>query len=437
MKRILILLLALLLLLCACADPAQPMSPGTFLYYYPAETPAYSAKDGAFVTVAAQSSEEVQMSETLVRTYLDAKAPEGAQQVIPKQWTLSSAEQDGATFLMVFTGKIVSPLQKSLTAACLAKTILQIPEIQRISITCPGSDEPLILTGNDVFLTDTGMLPQEEMVVLYFPDAERRYLQRETVTVDAAQAADRPRCIMTQLLSARESGQTASCIPDGTALLGISVENGICTVNLSSQFAENLEQSFSAERMAVYSIVNSLTELPEISSVDLLISGAPVETLYVMDLSSGVVRDESVLATASEKGVADVTIYPVCDGNDLLAPIPLTLAISDELTAANAAITALIDYESRNGMRSCIPTGTKLLSLRMENRTCILDLTAEFLDGCTNEAEERLAVRSVIATMTALPGIQSVEILVEGLEPVYRDTALSATRQADRSWFTE
>lgn len=436
MKKTWILLLIVLLLLSGCAVQSQPLSSDSFLYYYPAQTVSHK-DDGAFLTVPVEFKGESQSLETVVQAYLNADAPKGAKAVLPSDWTLRSVKQDNAAAFLVFGGKSADSLSQSLAFACLAKTILQIPDIQRVSISYPGASEPVVLTGNDIFLTDTGMLPQEEMIVLYFPDSSRRYLVRETVAVDAVYAADKPRCIVQQLLSSKEGGQSASCIPEGTELLGITVENGICTVNLSSQFSENLEQSFASERMAVYSIVNSLTELPEIDTVDFLISGAPLETLYLMDLSSGVIRDETILAVASEEGVSDITIYPLCDSSGLLAAIPLSLEIPDDQSIADAVLDSLMQYESRNGMRACIPAGTKLLSLRMENSVCVLDLTAEFLDGCTNESEEVIAVRSVVASMCALPGIRSVEILVEGREPVYRTASLSAIRQPDQSWFTE
>ena len=436
MKKTWIWILIVLLLLSGCAVQSQPLSSDSFLYYYPAQTVSHK-DDGAFLTVPVEFKGESQSLETVVQAYLNADAPKGAKAVLPSDWTLRSVKQDNAAALLVFGGKSADSLSQSLAFACLAKTILQIPDIQRVSISYPGASEPVVLTENDIFLTDTGMLPQEEMLVLYFPDSSRRYLVRETVAVDAVYAADKPRCIVQQLLSSKEGGQSASCIPEGTELLGITVENGICTVNLSSQFSENLEQSFASERMAVYSIVNSLTELPEIDTVDFLISGAPLETLYLMDLSSGVIRDETILAVASEEGVSDITIYPLCDSSGLLAAIPLSLEIPDDQSIADAVLDSLMQYESRNGMRACIPAGTKLLSLRMENSVCVLDLTAEFLDGCTNENEEVIAVRSVVASMCALPGIRSVEILVEGREPVYRSASLSAIRQPDQSWFTE
>lgn len=432
MKKTLLILLCLILL-CGCTAQSQQPSADAFLYYYPAES--ISPDDsGALLTVSASADFSSQPLEAVIRSYLEQSPPKDAKKVLPNEWVLTSVVQDNATAILVFSGMPAASQSQGLAFACLAKTLLQIPDIQRIRISYPGSSVPITLTSSDILLTDTGMLPQEETVTIYLPDNARRYLVRESFTVDAQQAKDQPRCIMEQLLSAGENGNPTSCIPTGTKLLSIDVENGICTVNLSSQFSSELERSFAAERMAVYSIVNSLTELPEINTVDFLIAGAPIDTLYLMDLSSGVVRDERILAPTSEKGIADVTIFPLSDCNGLLAAIPLTIETDN---TSESVITALMEYEGINGMKRCIPAGTKLLSARMENNTCVVDLTAEFLAGCTNEEEETLAVRSIVATLSSLSGIQSVDILVEGLEPAFRNSALSGVHHADQSWFTE
>lgn len=436
MKKTFAFLLSLLVLLCGCSGASQSFSSDSFLYYYPAVDVSYEA-DGAFLTAPASENPEGQTLDSIIRCYLNTPVPNGAAEVLPLEWVFTSVELENATAHLEFNGLSADTLSKSLAFACLAKTILQLPDIQRLSISYPGASDPMILSSSDVLLTDTGMLPQESVVSLYFPDSNRRYLVRETVSIDASDPVSQARCVMEQLLSTKTAGQFSSCIPDGTALLDIEVENGLCTVNLSSQFVQNLEKSFAAERMAVYSIVNSLTELPEISTVDFLVAGAPIETLYLMNLSNGVTRDETILASVSDSGISDVTIYPLGAADGLLVAIPLALEVSDDLPLANTVLNALLDYEGRNGLQRCIPAGTKLLSARMENNTLVLDLTAEFLAGCTNEAEEALAVRSVVASMCALPKIQSVDIMVEGLEPAYRDNALSFVHQADQSWFTE
>ena len=46
-------------------------------------------------------------------------------------------------------------------------------------------------------------------------------------------------------------------------------------------------------------------------------------------------------------------------------------------------------------------------------------------------------MRSVIATLTSLDEIQSVELLVEGIEPVFRNMELNQVGRPLPSWFAE
>ena len=110
---------------------------------------------------------------------------------------------------------------------------------------------------------------------------------------------------------------------------------------------------------------------------------------------------------------------------------------SETLNEPEQILNALIAYEGTGSLRNPIPAGTKLLSVRIDDRTCIVDLTGEFLDGCTTIAEEQSAVHSIIATLCALDGIDSTEILVEGIEPAYRSLNLSHVRQPSADWFAK
>ena len=435
-KRFACLLLAALMLLCACREDAPQEESTGFLFYYPAKDVSYG-ESGAFCSQDAGFDAAAVEPEELLTRYFSSVPPENALPPLPSAWSFRSVSLRSATANVIIYGTPVSALERSMSATCIAMTLLQLDPVQRVSITAPGSAEPLLLSENDVFLTDTGMLPQEEMLTLYFPDDRRRYLVRETLSVEAMDVTDKPAYIMQQLLSARERGQLTSCIPQGTQLLDISVENGVCTVNLSSEFQTGMERSFAAERMAVYSIVNSLTELPEITTVDLWVSGAPLEKLERMELSSGIARDESLLSLPASKDLLDVTLYPACGDDGLLVCVPQQLPLDGEHSTAELLAQSLIDFEGKNGVRNCIPAGTKLLSLRIEGGTCVVDLTREFLDGCTSAAEETLAARSIIATMCTLPEVSSVEILVEGIEPDFRDEALRALHRTDSKWIAD
>ncbi len=426
-RRLLALLLAALLLLTACAgsETAEREDGGLLLYY-----PSASAEDGGAVLRSVSAGALPDTPQSVVAAYLASAPPDGARAPVPDAWTLHAVAQESDTLLVSFSGEPVSALERSISLCCLAKTLLQLPGVRRVSITDPSGEAARVFADGDIQLTDTGMLPQQETVTLYLPDERLRYLNRETRTVEAMAASEKPRFIVEQLLS-------SACIPEGTRLLSISVENGICTVDLSSEFSEGLQGGFFAERMAVYALVDSLTELSEISSVDLWVAGAPVQTLHRMDLTRGVTRDESVIAPVSKEGLLDATLYACCDSTELLLPVPMLLARDPDRSQAETVLEALLELPEKNGIRSCIPAGTKLLSTRMEGRNCIVDLTAEFVDGCPNAAAEVRAVRAVVASLCKLRGVSGVEILVEGLAPVYRDPLLSTVRVPRAGWICE
>lgn len=435
-KRSLCLVLAVLLLFAACQSQTAKTQNGEFLFYYPSQNPSYQ-DDSAFCSAVANIHADELSLEELMREYLRSTPPVGGQSPIPEEWRLCSAELQDSAAVLVFEGTSTQPLARSLSVTGIAMTLLQLPGVQRINITTPESTDALSLSADDFALKDTGMLPQKETLVLYHPDAERRFLIREILTVEAMDAKEKPAYLMRQLLTASQRGYTSTCIPDGTELLDIRVENGICTVDLSSEFQSGFEQSFAAERMAIYSIVNSLTELPQINTVDLWVAGAPLERLYHMELSSGVIRDERLFAVPESKDTTEAVIYPACVADGLLVPISLALQQDPEKQLAVQVVEALIGYEGRNGLSSCIPEGTKILSLRMEGTACIIDLTGEFIDGCKNSQQELLAVRATVATLCALPSITSVEILVEGITPNYINDSLNGVQHYNYAWISE
>lgn len=432
MKRIILLLLALSCLLCACRTQEHREADSVLLTcYFPAEDPHGKQ---TLLTDTLSYPLSYPSEQELMSDYLRMTPPVGALPVIPDAWVYIGTErQANGTLSIVFEGSEASAIDASLAAACLSKTFLQLNDIFSVSLLYPGLEKALELTENDILLEDTAMLPQKEQVILYFPDDEMRYLIRETRTVEVMEAGQKPAYIMQALLAGTSSGKPHACIPKGTRLLGIDVENKLCTVNLSSEFSQNLEKSYAAERLAVYSIVNSLTELDEIDSVDILVANAPLERLYLIELKNSLRRDERMLRTEG----ADVTLYPFHDEDGKLIAVPLTLQTEDRNVRAEQLLQALLSYEDKNGLSRCIPQGTQLFTVRVEEGVCIIDLTAEFLSGCQNKDEETLAVRAVLATVFELQDIHSAEILVEGLPPSYRDSRLSHVRIPEKIWFAE
>ncbi len=436
MKRLLLLLLVTALLLSACASGVGEID-SPFVFYYRADGNGYGTETGPlFAQTVSLNPEKVSLLE-LLSQYLATEPEPGASQPVPPTWVLQEARREGVAAVLVFAGEasLLSAVERSVLCTCLTRTLLQLPDVLRVSVLLPGSEEATVLTSSDILLWDSALNPQEE-IILYFPDESLRYLVRQRQTVSAMSPQDKAAHIVSQLLNAQAIGQEHSSIPQGTTLLSLRLENGLCTVDLSSQFVSHMPQSFVAARMAVYSIVNSLTELPEIHTVDLYVAGAPLQQLGLLALDAGLVRDESLLAAASGSESLDVTLYAASSDGTLVA-IPRRLEPQEGIGVETLVLNAMIAYTGRDGIQNHIPQGTKLLSLRVEHGVCTVDLTGEFLPEGRSEQEELLAVRAVIAAMYELEGIEAVEILVEGMTPDYLTPRLSNIRRPSQRWFAE
>ena len=87
----------------------------------------------------------------------------------------------------------------------------------------------------------------------------------------------------------------APSIPEGTQLLGISILNGVCTVDFSQAFVDNHISGSSNDLMTVYSIVNTLTEFDSIDKVRFLIEGKTGATFGNFVFNEAFVRRQDLI----------------------------------------------------------------------------------------------------------------------------------------------
>ncbi|CAA7603457.1 Sporulation and spore germination [Acididesulfobacillus acetoxydans] len=85
-------------------------------------------------------------------------------------------------------------------------------------------------------------------------------------------------------------------LPSGTKLLGASVKNGVATIDLSPEFRSNFKGGSSGELATIYSIVDSLTSLPDVKSVQFLLNGQKQDAiLSQLDTTQPLKFSKSVL----------------------------------------------------------------------------------------------------------------------------------------------
>lgn len=135
--------------------------------------------------------------------------------------------------------------------------------------------------------------PETTVVKVYFADPETALLRAVERTV----SADMPdvQALMALWEGPREGEGLDSAIPEGVSSVDLQVENGLATLDLSKEFREGFPQG-AFGNLAIYAIVNTLTEFPEVEAVDILIEGQAVETLGEISLAEPLTRNEDLIA---------------------------------------------------------------------------------------------------------------------------------------------
>lgn len=74
-------------------------------------------------------------------------------------------------------------------------------------------------------------------------------------------------------MSEPKSSNLQKILPEGVEILDAKIEGDIVYINFSEEFIENQEDDIEKQKIAVYSIVNTLSELSEVNGIKILING--------------------------------------------------------------------------------------------------------------------------------------------------------------------
>ncbi len=142
----------------------------------------------------------------------------------------------------------------------------------------------------------------ETKVVLYTYDSNNQGLKRSNSEIKVSLAEklflknNVYKKIILKLIEESNNNKDHFPIPKGTRLLSVSLKDEVAYVNFSEEFKKNHPGGSLGEILTIYSVVDTLTEFPEIKKVQILIGGAVVETLAGhIDLTSPLERDLSMV----------------------------------------------------------------------------------------------------------------------------------------------
>lgn len=142
--------------------------------------------------------------------------------------------------------------------------------------------------------SQSGSKAQLVNIKVYYPDENATGLV--AVEKSIKDTDNKYQAAVEALMAGTEKKGLANVFPKKAKLLQVTVSGKVAKVDFSRELQKNFVGGSTGEEMLVGSVVNTLTEFPEIQKVQILVDGQEVETLSGhMDLSQPLSRMTELL----------------------------------------------------------------------------------------------------------------------------------------------
>lgn len=256
---------------------------------------------------------------------------------------------------------------------------------------------------------------EEDPYLLYYREADLSFaagggvFQTETVYFTEAESAD-PRALaealLTELLKGPFDETLKSPIPAGTALLSLELEGSRALVDLSAAYGS---LSGVALTLADCAVVMTLTQIPEILSVEITVRGQELAYREQPLLSA-----REMLLFPEEDVISTVTaeLY-FLDAGGRLTPEERVLDLYEGDTQVSAVAQALERGPENRELTSALPEGFQVKSVWQEEDICYVNLSSALLEEI-GESAVRTALEALENSLGSLESVEEIRFLVDG-----------------------
>ncbi len=271
------LLLAVCVLLIAGCGKKEASTAENAVYYLNRDATSIVAKDYEITGDSPQISvEELLMKLEEVPEDMDLK------RTIPENVKLLGYSLDRQQLYLDFSAEYLS-LDKAtevLVRAAIVKTMSQVDGVRFIGFRVTG--EPLKdsrgivigLMNENTFLDNMGSEENATKIStlnLYFANKSGDKLKNQSCVVEYNANVAVEKVVVEQLIAGPTEDGYYPTIPKDTKVMSVTSKDGVCYVNLDTGFTSQGYDVLGT--VTIYSIVNSLTDLPGIQSVQILVNG--------------------------------------------------------------------------------------------------------------------------------------------------------------------
>jgi germination protein M len=221
--------------------------------------------------------------------------------------------------------------------------------------------------------------------------------------------------LMLSLLKGPNDLRLCSPFPRDTVLRSVRIFGGRATVDLSLAYATLSGVELA---MADYCITLTLTQIPEIRSVQTTVNGGLLAYRSSQNFTAC-----DVLISSAEDVVAtvDVMLY-FCDRNGFLVNEKRTLELYEGDTRAEALVEALSHGPKSPEAFSPFPDGFAVQSVWIKDEVCYVNVSSVMLRSLPPEISTVLPTQTLRRSLLSLENVREVRFLVDGEEVVNLDS---------------
>lgn len=196
----------------------------------------------------------------------------------------------------------LSGVDLTLADACLALTFCQLENVDSVYVTVEGHELPYRTTQQlsmeNILLSGGADEPMSLGVDLWYlkPGGRSLGVERRQVVKTVDQT------LVQAVLAAwadGPEGELLSCLPEGSQIRSVELQDGVCVVDLSQEYIDGLPRSEQTAALTVYAMVNTLCELDGVEAVQLYIDGEPAPAVGGLPLDRALIPDTSLSETGS------------------------------------------------------------------------------------------------------------------------------------------
>lgn len=292
-----VLLIAALLSGCAASDSSSTETKGlqeNEYYVY------YRTGDAYTLSSTICKTEETERKDLIRELYQKLQEPDDSQlvAVVPRDLLLTTTYIEGTNLILNFNTNYTKmrATEEILCRTAIVETMLQIEGIDGVSFNV--ADQPLVSNSGrtigvmtaDSFESSLNQSLKETELTLYFADETGQGLKAERRTIVYRSGQTLERLVVEELITGPYGEGCYPVLDSNLKLTGISVSDSICYVYFDTFFLQNSLEV--ADYIPIYAIVNSLSELSNISRVQFVIGGSQDVTFReTISLSGALSRD--------------------------------------------------------------------------------------------------------------------------------------------------